>query len=93
MEKESYSWILAALILLLLGSSMLMGRGHMGFGTGLGVVLMLVFWAAVLWLIVELFWKGHEKAGSLEILRSRYARGEISKRRFEQMKKELSRDG
>lgn len=89
MEKESYGWILAALILLLLGSSMLVGSGHMGFGMGLGAVLMTVFWVALLWLIFELFGKEHGKTDSLEILKTRYARGEINKRRFEQMKKEL----
>ncbi len=90
MEKESYSWILAALILLLLGSSMLMGRGHMGFSMGFGFVLMLVFWVAVIWLIFELFGREHEKTDSLEILKNRYAGGEISKKQFEKMKKELS---
>ncbi|MEK6983328.1 MAG: SHOCT domain-containing protein [Nanoarchaeota archaeon] len=89
MEKESYSWILVALILLSLGSSMLMGRSHMGFGMGLGFVLMPVFWMAVILLIFELFRREHEKTDSLEILKNRYARGEISKRQFEQTKKEL----
>ena len=89
MDKESYSWILAALIFLLLGSSMLMSRGHMGFSMGLGFILMLVFWVAVIWLVFELFGKAHEKTGSLEILKNRYARGEISKKQFEQMKREL----
>ncbi|MBI2558241.1 SHOCT domain-containing protein [Candidatus Woesearchaeota archaeon] len=68
---------------------MLMGRGYMGFSMGLGFILMLVFWVAVIWLIFELFGKGHEKTDSLEILKSRFARGEINKRQFEQMKKEL----
>ena len=90
MEKESYGWILVALIQLLLGSSMLMGRGHMGFSMGLGFALMLVFWLAVIWLVFELFGKDSEKTSSLEILKSRYARGEINKKQFDQMKKELS---
>ena len=89
MDKESYSWILAALIFLLLGSSMLMSRGHMGFSMGLGFTLMLVFWVAVIWLVFELFGKEHEKTDSLEILKNRFARGEINKKQFEQMKKEL----
>lgn len=62
MEKESYGWILVALILLLLGSSMLMGRGHTGLSMGLGFVLMLVFWLAVIWLIFKLFGREHEKS-------------------------------
>ncbi len=89
MEEESYSWIFVALILLLLGSSMLMGRGHTSFRMGLGFVLMLVFWVAVIWLIFELFVREHEKTDSLEIVKNRYARGEISKKQFEQIKKEL----
>ena len=89
MNKESYSWILVALILLLLGSSMLMSRGHMGFSMGLGFTLMLVFWVAVIWLVFELFGKEHEKTDSLEILKNRFARGEINKKQFEQMKKGL----
>ncbi|MBI2130643.1 SHOCT domain-containing protein [Candidatus Woesearchaeota archaeon] len=68
---------------------MLMNRGHMGFGMGLGFILMLVFWVAVIWLVFELFGKGHEKTDSLETLKNRFARGEINKKQFEQMKKEL----
>ena len=90
MEKKSYSWILVALILLLLGSSIIMGRGHMGFSMGIGFVFMLAFWVAVIWLIFELFGQEHKRADSLEILKGRYARGEISKKQFEQMKRELS---
>ena len=90
MEKESYSWILITIIILLLGSSMLMGRVHMGFGMVFGFVLMLLFWLAVIWLIFELIGREHTKRDPLEILESRYAKGEISKKHFEQMKKGLS---
>lgn len=90
MEKESYGWILVALIMLLLGSSMLMGMGHMGFSMGLGFTLMLVFWLAVIWLVFELFGKESGSTSPLEIIKNRYARGEISKKQFDQMKKELS---
>ncbi len=89
MEKKPYSWILGALILLLLGSSMLMGRGRMGFGMGFGFVLMALFWVAVIWLIFELLGSGKVDTESLEILKNRYARGEISKKQYDQMKKEL----
>ena len=90
MEKEPYSWILVALILLLLGSSMLMGRSHMVISMGLGFALMLVFWIAVIWLIFELIGRKSQDKDSFEILKSRYAEGEISKKQFDQMKKELS---
>ncbi len=90
MNKESYSWILAALIILLLGSSMLMGRSHMGFSMGLGFVFMLIFWVAVIWLIFELFGNEQDRTDSLEILKNRYAKGEIRRKQFEQIKKGLS---
>ncbi len=81
---------MAALILLLLGSSVLIGRGHMGFGMGFGFVLMLVFWVAVIWLVFEMFGSDNERTDSLEMLKSRYAKGEISKKKFDQMKKEIA---
>jgi len=90
MEKESYSWILVALILLLLGSSMLMGRQHMGFSMGFGFLLMLIFWVAVFWMLFDMF--GRQTAGkhdSLEILKGRYAKGEITKKQFEKIKREI----
>jgi len=60
------------------------------FGMGFGFVLMLIFWMAVFWLIFELFGAEHEKTDSLDILKNRYARGEISKKKFEKMKKDIA---
>jgi putative membrane protein len=78
-----------------------MGPGMMGgFGLGWGI-LMLIFWAAVVGGIVLLVLRlaGQNPAtapdGSraedraLEILRERYARGEITKEQFDQMRKDL----
>jgi putative membrane protein len=75
----------------------LFGFGHMGF---FGGILMFVFWAFVIGLIL---W-GATRMGrhahymrnapyggnALEIARERYAKGEISKEEFEQLKKDLS---
>ncbi len=73
--------------------------GHWFFG-GLGgywnMVFIIIFWiiaiAVIIWLIKE------QKLSSLfssksaeEILKERYAKGEITKKKFEQIKKEIKR--
>ena len=73
--------------------------GGYGFGWG---ILMLIFWALVIGGIALLVFRllgpgpatttpGGPAAGnrSLDILRERYARGEISKEQFDQMRKDL----
>jgi putative membrane protein len=64
---------------------------------GIGMMLiMLLFWGAVIvGLVVGIRWllrQGREQRSdsALEILRQRYARGELAKDDFERMKKELS---
>ncbi len=78
-----------------------MGPGMMGgFGMGLfGPFFMIVFWGLIIWGVVALArgsaWGcGHDhQAGgtdsALEVLKRRYARGEISKEEFEEKKKDL----
>ena len=71
-----------------------MGWGGMWFGW----VFWLVFLAAIIWVVVTIVNK-NQKSGSnepvppredaLEILKKRYARGEITKEQFEQMKRDL----
>ncbi len=63
----------------------------------LGTVLMIVFWAVIIVLVVWGIRKVTHSGGSpsdrrspLDILKERYARGEITKEQFEQMKKDLS---
>ena len=77
-----------------------MNFGLMPFG-GLGWIFMVVFWGLVIWGIISLV-RGslggghmgghghgvHEKS-PLEILKERYAKGEIDKREFEEKKKDL----
>jgi putative membrane protein len=62
-------------------------------------IMMLIFWAAVIVAIIFLIrWLAHANKGSstfksgetaLEILKKRYARGEINKEEFEEKKKDL----
>ncbi len=80
-----------------------MGPGMMGWGYGmgwLGMILMALFWVAVIvgiillirWIFVSTGAKGHgttSEDSPLEILKRRYARGDISKEEFEQKKKDL----
>lgn len=78
-----------------------MGPGMMGWGYGMGwfgMILMVAFWIAVIvgivflirWLAVSS--RGHKTSledSPLEILKRRYARGEINKEEFDQKKKDL----
>lgn len=73
-----------------------------GWGSGFGMVMMILFWLLVLALVGSLIWfliwKGsnlsgkYENESSLEILRKRYARGEINEEEFRKMKKEISEE-
>ena len=72
----------------------------LGFGAGwaiLGAIVMVIFWVIVIWLIV---WavrgatrRGYTgPAGSktpLDIAKERYAKGEITREQFEEIKKNL----
>lgn len=76
------------------------GYGFMG---GFGSVFMLVFWGLVIWGLVVLarasFGNGHacghghggniREKSPLDILKERYAKGEIDKSEFEEKKKDL----
>ena len=77
---------------------------HFGDGMGwwmlFGGVWMMLFWAAVIglvvWLVIRLTRRrgpnerGNGRRTPLEIARERYARGEISREEFEQIRKDLS---
>ncbi|MEJ2725128.1 MAG: SHOCT domain-containing protein [Deltaproteobacteria bacterium] len=81
-----------------------MGPGMMGgFGGGwFGGIFMIVFWVLIIVAVVFLIrWlvqstKGHSSQGwtgssnrALDILKERYARGEINKEEFEEKKRDL----
>ena len=76
--------------------------GDMGWGFGFfGSILMVIFWIIIIWAVVAFIkaathhegrggmyknW-GHDR--SLDILKERYAKGEITQEEFEKMKKIL----
>jgi putative membrane protein len=70
-----------------------MGWGWIGFG----VVHMLLFWVLVILGIVALMRalsggprnEGERPAHAMEILKARYAKGEITREQFEQMKRDI----
>lgn len=75
----------------------MMGEWAMGgWGMGLGFLFMLLLWALVIlgivalvrWLQTPTEGPRHNKT-ALEILRERYARGEIDREEFEQKKRDL----
>ena len=92
-NKNIWVWILAAVALLFLFSSFGMGGyGMMGFGMGFGFIFMLLFWGVIIWLVVTLINATHSNKKEDDpstILKKRYASGEISKKQFEEMKREL----
>ncbi|MBI5389831.1 SHOCT domain-containing protein [Candidatus Woesearchaeota archaeon] len=92
-NKTIWIWAFAVVALLLLFSSFGMGGfGMMGFGIGFGLLLMLLFLGAIIWIIVTLIntnQSNQNKLNSLTILKRRYASGEITKKQYEDMKKEI----
>ena len=92
-NKNVWVWVLAAVALLFLfGSFGMGGYGMMGFGMGFGFIFMLLFWGLIIWLIVTLInasQSNKNESDSLAILKKRYAFGEITKKQYEEMKREL----
>ena len=68
---------------------------HPGIWLLFGTIWMLIFWGAIIWAIV---WGIGQVSGGgrrseddpLEIARRRYARGEITKEQYEQLRHDLS---
>ena len=95
-DKNTLVWIFIAVIvvLFLIGSFGMGGYGMMGFGMGFGFIFMLLFWGFIIWLIVTLInsTQSNKKDDSdpLTILKKRFAKGEITKKQFEEMKKGIS---
>jgi len=97
MEKDTNKllWVLIGIVILLLlfGGFGVGGYGMMGFG----FLFMLLFWGIVIWLIITLISSAQSgKKGDsdpLTILKKRFAKGEISKKQFKDMKKEINRGG
>ena len=89
--------ILVALVVLgtLGGRGMMGGMMGGGWGWGLGWLGMILVWAllvAVAVLVVRALWGGEARPredSALEILKRRYARGDISKEEFEEKRRSL----
>ena len=69
--------------------------GGWGWWSAAGFIWMILFWGAIIWLVVWGINKlsrrdASEKTTPVEIAKMRYARGEITKEQFEQIKKDLS---
>ena len=96
-DKNTLIWAVIAVIigLFFFGSFGMGGYGMMGFGIGFGFIFMLLFWGVIIWLVVTLVNSSQsskkESEDSLTILKRRYASGEIAKKQYEEMKKELGR--
>ena len=76
----------------------MMGPGMMGgFGWGWLPLLMIVFWGLIIWgIVAAVRGASNRRSGgtsttesALEVLKLRYARGEIKKREYEEKKREL----
>jgi putative membrane protein len=69
---------------------MMSGFGPLGWHWGYAFLFNIVFWAIIVWLIVWIIIKSKKsKQSPIEILKARYANGELSKKQFEKMKKEI----
>ena len=76
----------------------MMHWGDFGWGMGFGWIWMVLFWVAVLSVIVYAVRSAsshagghHEKESPLDILKIRYAKGEITKDEYDRMKDDLSK--
>ena len=85
-NKNVWIWVLVAVALLFLFGS---------FGMGFGFIFMLLFLGLTIWLIVTLVNPSQSNKKDdldfLTILKRRYAKGEITGKEFESMKKKLGK--
>ncbi|MFH1182351.1 MAG: SHOCT domain-containing protein [Candidatus Woesearchaeota archaeon] len=96
-NKDAWIWVIALIIAIFLfggiGMYGMMGYGMMGyaplFGMGFGWVFMLLFLGALVWFVYALVSQPGSKNDAMSILKKRYAAGEITKKQYEEMKKEI----
>ena len=71
------------------GMNMWLWPGMM-FGGWFGIIFMIIFWALVIWGIIYIIKQLTKKEETPhQILKKRYAKGEITKKQYEEMKKKL----
>ena len=95
-DKNILVWIFIAVVVVLffIGSFGMGGYGMVSFGMGFGFIFMLLFWGLIIWFIVTLIntsQSNKNEPDSLIILKRRYASGEITKKEYEEMRKELNK--
>ena len=95
-NKNKLIWIIIAIFILffLFAGFGTGGYGMMGFGMGFGFIFMLLFWGAIIWIVVTIInanQSNKSEPDSLTILKRRYVSGEITQKQYEKMKKELDR--
>ena len=66
----------------------------MDFGMGFGAIIMLLFWGAIIWLVLSLVNISPKKSeetseSALNILKNRYAKGEITREQYLEIEKEM----
>lgn len=79
----------------------MMGYYNYGYGMGFfGIFFMALFWIGVIWFIVWLVRHSKmlentnispQEKNPIQILKERYAKGEINKKEFDEMKKDIER--
>jgi putative membrane protein len=74
------------------------GMEGIGWGwLGLGFLHMAVFWGLVILAFVALLkWLGGglgDESRAIDILKARYAKGELTREQFEQLRREIGEDG
>jgi len=68
------------------------GYGMMGIGpwdTWFSMTIMILFWTAVIWFIFWLIKRNDTSESAFEIAKKRFAKGEITKKEFEEIRKSL----
>jgi len=90
MEGSKNTWIVALIAsVFVIGGLGMGGYGMMGFGMGFGFLAMLLIGGVLVWLVVSLAGaSGRDDA--LAILKRRYASGEISKKQYDAMRKDVA---
>jgi putative membrane protein len=73
---------------------MMYGIGGHGWGMGYGLIIGCIVLAVIIWLVIRVTGQNYnqKQTGSksaLDILKERYARGEIGKEEYEQKKRDL----